>query len=114
MLYCDDLSFEGDDASYKSLKAVLDGSIAAAPENVLIYATSNRRHLLPEYQQENQEARVIDEELHLGAGSTDPAVRAEALRWARARGSRSGRVACQFARDWAGRQPPRPETHSSQ
>ncbi|MEW7980215.1 MAG: ATP-binding protein [gamma proteobacterium symbiont of Phacoides pectinatus] len=153
VLYCDDLSFEGDDASYKSLKAILDGSIAAAPENVLIYATSNRRHLLPEYQQENQEARVIDEELHLGdsaeekislserfglwlsfhpfsqeqylrivdhwlerfgggTGDADPAVRAEALRWARARGSRSGRVACQFARDWAGRQPTRPKTHS--
>ena len=49
ILFCDDLSFEADDASYKSLKAVLDGSIAAPPENVLIYATSNRRHLLPEY-----------------------------------------------------------------
>ncbi len=143
VLYCDDLSFEANDASYKSLKAILDGSVAAAPDNVLIYATSNRRHLLPEFQRENLEARMVDEEIHHGEGveekislserfglwlsfypfgqdqyleivehwlnriGTHPpdheAMRQEALRWALARGSRSGRVAWQFARDWAGR-----------
>ncbi|MCB1858102.1 MAG: ATP-binding protein [Gammaproteobacteria bacterium] len=145
VLFCDDLSFEADDASYKSLKAVLDGSVAAPPENVLIYATSNRRHLLPEYQRENLEARLIDEEIHHGEGveekislserfglwlsfypfnqmqylqivdhwlvafdvakvtETDQSIREAALQWALKRGSRSGRVAWQFARDWAGR-----------
>jgi predicted AAA+ superfamily ATPase len=145
LLYCDDLSFEADDASYKSLKAILDGSVAAPPDNVLIYATSNRRHLLPEFQRENLEARMIDQEIHhgegveekislserfglwlsfypfhqdqyleivdhwlqvLGASTGDPETRRrEALQWALARGSRSGRVAWQFARDWAGRHP---------
>jgi len=146
LLFCDDLSFEADDASYKSLKAILDGSVAAAPENVLIYATSNRRHLLPEYQRENLEARAVDGEIHHGEGveekislserfglwlsfypfkqeeyleivdhwlarlgtpvnSGQEAVRRAALQWALARGSRSGRVAWQFARDWAGRHP---------
>jgi len=145
LLYCDDLSFEADDASYKSLKAILDGSVAAAPENVVIYATSNRRHLLPEFQRENLEARMIDQEIHhgegveekislserfglwlsfypfhqdqyleivdhwiqvLGASTGDLEIRRrEALQWALARGSRSGRVAWQFARDWAGRHP---------
>lgn len=66
ILFSDDLSFEADDASYKSLKAILDGSIAAPPDNVLIYATSNRRHLMPEYMQENLETRVIENELHHG------------------------------------------------
>ncbi len=66
VLYCDDLSFDEGDPAYKPLKAALDGSISAPPENLLIYATSNRRHLLPEFQTENQQARVIDEELHLG------------------------------------------------
>ncbi len=145
VLFCDDLSFEANDASYKSLKAVLDGSIAAPPENVLIYATSNRRHLLPEYNRENLEARQVDGEIHhgesveekislserfglwlsfypynqdqylqivdhwllaLGAPKTTGAsedARAAALEWALMRGSRSGRVALQFARDWAGR-----------
>ena len=143
ILFCDDLSFEADDASYKSLKAVLDGSIAAAPENVLIYATSNRRHLLPEYKQENLDTRVVEGEIHhgegveekislserfglwlsfypfsqqqylqitdhwlqsLGAATTaDSATHRAALQWALQRGSRSGRVAWQFARDWAGR-----------
>lgn len=143
ILFCDDLSFEADDASYKSLKAVLDGSIAAPPENVLIYATSNRRHLLPEYLRENLETRLVGGEIHhsegveekislserfglwlsfypfnqdeylrivdrwletLGAKTTaDEATRAAALQWALKRGSRSGRVALQFARDWAGR-----------
>jgi hypothetical protein len=144
IIYCDDLSFEADDASYKSLKAILDGSISAPPENVLIYATSNRRHLMPEYMRENLEAEVVDGEIHHGetteekislserfglwlsfypfnqeqyldivahwlaqlgskTGIDDEPTRAEALRWARQRGSRSGRVAQQFARDWAGR-----------
>lgn len=143
LIYCDDLSFEAGDASYKTLKAMLDGSIAAAPENVLIYATSNRRHLLPERMDDNQQARLVGTEIHFGEGveerislserfglwlSFQPfnqdeyleivwhwlkrlkvdtpdreAVRTEALRFALARGSRSGRVAYQFARDWAGR-----------
>lgn len=64
IVFCDDLSFEQDDASYKALKSVLDGSINAPPENVLIYATSNRRHLLPEYRSENAESRLIDGEIH--------------------------------------------------
>ena len=145
LLYCDDLSFEADDASYKSLKAILDGSISAPPENVLIYATSNRRHLLPEFKQENQDVHVVEGEIHqnesveekislserfglwlsfypftqeqylaivdhwlsrLGAMTTDEEqTRLEALRFALKRGSRSGRVALQFARDWAGRLP---------
>ncbi|MET0117231.1 MAG: ATP-binding protein [Sedimenticola sp.] len=144
ILFCDDLSFEADDASYKSLKAILDGSIAAPPENVLIYATSNRRHLLPEFMSENLEARVVDRELHhgeaieekvslserfglwlsfypfsqeqyleiadhwlaaMGAVTTaSEEVRGEALRWALKRGSRSGRVAYQFALDRSGRE----------
>ncbi len=66
LIFCDDLSFEKDDASYKALKSVLDGSISAPPDNVLIYATSNRRHLLPEYQHENLEAQMIDGEIHQG------------------------------------------------
>jgi predicted AAA+ superfamily ATPase len=143
IIYCDDLSFEAGDASYKTLKAMLDGSIAAAPEHVLIYATSNRRHLLPERMADNQEARLIGTEIHHGEAVeekislserfgiwlsfypftqdeyldiafhwlkrlkteiSDPdQVRGEALRWALQRGSRSGRVAYQFARDWAGR-----------
>ena len=143
ILFCDDLSFEADDASYKSLKAIMEGSIAATPDNVLIYATSNRRHLLPEYQRENLETQLVGGEIHhseaveekislserfglwlsfypfnqvqylqivafwlnrLG-GRFAADVEAEALRWARQRGSRSGRVAWQFARDWAGRNP---------
>lgn len=66
IVFSDDLSFETGDGSYKALKAVLDGSLAAAPDNVLIYATSNRRHLLPEYQSDNQDARTIDGEIHHG------------------------------------------------
>ena len=142
-MFCDDLSFEANDASYKSLKAILDGSVTAAPENVLVYATSNRRHLLPEFQRENREARMIDDEIHQGESVEEKislserfglwlsfypfkqdqyleivshwlreleadtreqeAIRKAALQWALARGSRSGRVAWQFARDWAGR-----------
>lgn len=142
VIFTDDLSFESDDASYKHLKALLDGSVAAPPENILIYATSNRRHLIPEYMQENLEARPVNGEihhsetveekislserfglwlsfypfdqntylaitehwlLHYGLKLTGEAWE-EALRYALARGSRSGRVANQFARDWAGRQ----------
>ena len=143
VLYCDDLSFEADDASYKALKAVLDGSISVAPSNVLIYATSNRRHLLPEFMSENREARIVDGELHHGEAveekislserfglwlsfhpfnqdtyleivahwlqrlgmpaDLDDEIRRQALEWALTRGSRSGRVAWQFARDQAGR-----------
>ena len=143
ILFCDDLSFEADDPSYKALKAALDGSVAAPPDNLLIYATSNRRHLLPEYFSENRQAQVVDGEIHHGeaveekislserfglwlsfhpfdqqryldicAGWLDaltpdgpPAEaewRADALRFALERGSRSGRVAWQFARDWVG------------
>ncbi|MEE4661647.1 MAG: ATP-binding protein [Halieaceae bacterium] len=66
LLYCDDLSFEADDPSYKTFKAMLEGSIAAPPENLLICATSNRRHLMPEFQQENQETRYLGDEVHPG------------------------------------------------
>lgn len=144
LVFCDDLSFDADDGSYKALKAVLDGSVAAPSENVLICATSNRRHLLPEYMSENRDARMVEGELHHGeaveekislserfgiwlsfhpftqddylavvaywlgelgapAGLDEP-TRALALRWALTRGSRSGRVAYQFARDHVGRQ----------
>jgi predicted AAA+ superfamily ATPase len=141
VIFCDDLSFEASDAGYKSLKVALDGSIAGSADNVLIYATSNRRHLMPEYMGENLEARHIDGEIHpgesteekislserfglwlsfypfdqgqyleiadhwvatLGGKPTEEARRA-ALLWALERGSRSGRVAWQFARDWVGR-----------
>ncbi|MCW5603719.1 MAG: ATP-binding protein [Burkholderiales bacterium] len=144
VLYCDDLSFEADEPGYKALKVVLDGSIAAASENCLIYATSNRRHLMPEYMHENLEYKHVGEEIHPGETSEEKVSLSErfglwvsfypfdqdhylrivavwlehfgatgvrtdevhkaALQWALARGSRSGRVAWQFARDWAGRQ----------
>ena len=144
VLYCDDLSFEAEDPSYKALKALLDGSVSVAPDNVLIYATSNRRHLLPEFFSENLDARVVDEEIHPGEAVEEKVslsdrfglwisfhpfgqaqylaivhhwlvrlgaepepwaeIEAEALRWALARGSRSGRTAHQYARDRAGRQ----------
>src|SRR5262249_9821127 len=143
IIYCDDLSFEADESGFKALKVVLDGSVAAASENCLIYATSNRRHLMPEYMGENLEYKHVGEEIHPGETSeekvslsdrfglwvsfypfdqedylrvvavwlehfkapgahTEAAQRA-ALQWALARGSRSGRVAWQFARDWAGK-----------
>ena len=143
MIFCDDLSFEASEAGYKALKVALDGSIAAPSENVLIYATSNRRHLMPEYMQENLEYHRVGEEIHPGETSEekislserfglwvsfypfdqdgyleivahwlhamdcDPEdverAHSEALQWALGRGSRSGRVAWQFARDYAGR-----------
>jgi predicted AAA+ superfamily ATPase len=144
LLYCDDLSFEAEDPSYKALKALLDGSISVPPDNVLIYATSNRRHLLPEFFSENLDTKVIDDEIHPGEAIEEKVslsdrfglwisfhpfgqaqyleivrhwleqlgarpepwevIEAEALRWALARGSRSGRTAHQYARDFAGRQ----------
>lgn len=143
ILFCDDLSFEEGEAAYKALKSVLDGSVAAVPDNVLIYATSNRRHLMPEYHDENLQARHVDGEVHPGEaveekislserfglwlsfypfsqdeylavvnhwlgvfGVAEPVIaesRQDALQWALMRGSRSGRVGWQFARDLAGR-----------
>ena len=144
IVFCDDLSFEEGESGYKALKSTLDGSVAAATPNVLIYATSNRRHLLPEYMKENlsythtddgevHPGEVIEEKISLSerfglwvsfypftqdeyliitaqwlssfavSGARIEAARAEALVWALERGSRSGRVAYQFARDYAGR-----------
>ncbi len=141
IIFCDDLSFEAGESAYKALKSVLDGSVAAAPDNVLIYATSNRRHLMPEYFAENLETHRVGDEIHPGEameekislserfglwvsfypfdqdaylaivalwlqhfGATPAetaAAEREALNWALGRGSRSGRVAWQFAKDWA-------------
>ncbi|NMM75653.1 ATP-binding protein [Acidovorax sp. SRB_24] len=144
IVFCDDLSFEDGEPGYKALKSILDGSIAAATPNVLIYATSNRRHLLPEYMRENLSYTHTDDgEVHPGEGVEEKislserfglwvsfypfsqdeyltivaqwlaalgvdaaaieAARPQALVWALERGSRSGRVAYQFARDFAGR-----------
>ena len=144
ILFCDDLSFEPSEAAgYKALKVVLDGSVATTSENLLIYATSNRRHLMPEYMQENLETKHFGEEIHPGETVEEKISlserfglwvsfypfdqddflaiathwlreldcregeiaksRQEALQWALQRGSRSGRVAWQFARDYAGR-----------
>ncbi|GHB22566.1 ATP-binding protein [Salinicola rhizosphaerae] len=66
VVYCDDLSFEGSDDAYKALKSVLDGTLTGPPDNVLLYATSNRRHLLPESMSDNQETRLVEGELHHG------------------------------------------------
>ena len=144
IVFCDDLSFEEGEPGYKALKSILDGSIAAATPNVLIYATSNRRHLLPEYMTENltythtadgevHPGEVVEEKISLserfglwvsfypfsqdeyltivaqwlssfGVDRTAiEAARPASLGWALERGSRSGRVAYQFARDFAGR-----------
>ena len=148
VVFCDDLSFEEGESSYKALKVALDGSIAATSENVLIYATSNRRHLMPEQMRDNLATRhvdrgdgnveihpadVVEEKISLserfglwlsfypfrqdeylaivgewmrqhGCDAAEIArAEGDALRWALERGSRSGRVAHQFARDWAGR-----------
>ena len=144
IVFCDDLSFEEGEPGYKALKSILDGSIAAATPNVLIYATSNRRHLLPEYMTENltythtengevHPGEVVEEKISLSErfglwvsfypfsqdeyltivaqwlssfGVGEPAIaaaRPESLVWALQRGSRSGRVAYQFARDYAGK-----------
>ncbi|MGY4827941.1 ATP-binding protein [Sphaerotilaceae bacterium SBD11-9] len=144
IVFCDDLSFDEGEAGYKALKSILDGSVSQASDNVLIYATSNRRHLLPEYMKENlsythtedgevHPGEVIEEKISLserfglwvsfypftqdeylaivaqwlrGQGVSEEAIaaaRQESLVWALERGSRSGRVAYQFARDYAGR-----------
>ncbi len=144
IVYCDDLSFEEGEPGYKALKSILDGSVAQACDNVLIYATSNRRHLLPEYMPENlsyqhtedgevHPGEVVEEKISLserfglwvsfypftqaeylaivaqwlrGFGVDEAgiaAARAESLVWALERGSRSGRVAFQFAKDYSGR-----------
>jgi len=66
IVYCDDLSFEGHDDAYKALKSVLDGALTGPPENVLLYATSNRRHLMPESMDDNAGSRLVEEELHHG------------------------------------------------
>ncbi|WP_332743693.1 ATP-binding protein [Hydrogenophaga sp.] len=143
IVFCDDLSFEDGEPGYKALKSILDGSVSAASPNVLIYATSNRRHLLPEYMKENltythtaegevHPGEVVEEKISLserfglwvsfypfsqdeyltivaqwlssfGVSAIDIATaRPQALVWALERGSRSGRVAYQFARDYAG------------
>jgi len=144
IIFCDDLSFEEGEPGYKALKSILDGSVAASTPNVLIYATSNRRHLLPEYMTENLTfSRADDGEIHPGEvveekislserfglwvsfypfsqdeyliivaqwlssfGIDQNAIekaRPASLVWALERGSRSGRVAYQFARDYAGK-----------
>jgi len=148
VVFCDDLSFDAGEAGYKALKVMLDGSISGGAGNVLIYATSNRRHLLPEYFSENLETRHVGEEVHPGESveekislserfglwisfypfSQDDYLAAvagwlahfgvkpastpkdekarmhEALQWALQRGSRSGRVAWQYAKNFAGAQ----------
>ena len=145
IVFCDDLSFDEGEPGYKALKSILDGSIAAATPNVLVYATSNRRHLLPEYMKDNlsythtddgevHPGEVIEEKISLSErfglwvsfypfsqdeylaivaqwlsslgvdAAAIAAARPQALVWALERGSRSGRVAYQFARDFAGRQ----------
>jgi predicted AAA+ superfamily ATPase len=144
VVFCDDLSFDEGEPGYKALKSILDGSVAESSDNVLIYATSNRRHLLPEYMKENLSYRhtddgevhpgeVVEEKISLserfglwvsfypfsqdeylaivaqwlhgfGVGAQAiAAARQESLVWALERGSRSGRVAYQFAKDYAGR-----------
>ena len=146
LIFCDDLSFEDGESGYKALKSILDGSVAASSPNVLIYATSNRRHLLPEYLRDNlSHRRDEDGELHPGEAVEEKislserfglwisfypfsqdeylcvvrqwlghfgvpeaaieAARAQALVWALERGARNGRVAYQFARDYAGNHP---------
>jgi predicted AAA+ superfamily ATPase len=144
IVYCDDLSFDEGEPGYKALKSILDGSVSQASDNVLIYATSNRRHLLPEYMSENltykhtedgevHPGEVVEEKISLSERFglwvsfypftqaeylaivaqwlrffevDEPAIaaaRQESLVWALERGSRSGRVAYQFAKDYSGR-----------
>ena len=151
IVFCDDLSFDDGERGYKALKSILDGSISAASDNLLIYATSNRRHLLPEAMKDNltythtedgevHPGEVIEEKIslserfglwisfypfsqpeylaimaqwlqHFGATpAATLAARQPSLVWALERGSRSGRVAYQFARDWAGRDPAADDT----
>jgi len=146
IVFCDDLTFDAGEPGYKALKVMLDGTIAAASTDLLIYATSNRRHLLPEYFSENLETKHVGEEVHPGESVEEkislserfglwisfypfsqddylaavaswldalgvPAARTkrdaqardrDAVQFALQRGSRSGRVAWQFARGYAG------------
>jgi predicted AAA+ superfamily ATPase len=148
IVFSDDLSFEANDPGFKALKSVLDGGVAAAPDNLIVVATSNRRHLMPEFMYENLDAtHTSDGEIHPGEtteekvslserfglwlsfhpfdqetylriaahwvkelGSTgtagSQAMRKAALLWALERGGRSGRIAQQFARDWAAKHAP--------
>lgn len=142
IIFCDDLSFEASDPGYKALKVVLDGSISATSENVLVYATSNRKHLMPEFMAENLETQYVGEEIRpgetseekislserfglwlsfyafdqdeylrvaehwlmqLGVKDLNEETRRAALMFSLTRGARSGRVAYQFAHDYAGR-----------
>ncbi|MBI3479518.1 MAG: ATP-binding protein [Nitrosomonadales bacterium] len=143
ILYCDDLSFNADEPGYQALKAALDGSLVAFSDNLLIYATSNRRHLMPESMQDNLATKYVGDEIHPAesveekislserfglwvsfypfdqdeylaivaywlrhfglTGDVDENTRQAALQWSIQRGSRSGRVGWQFARDRAGR-----------
>ena len=143
ILYCDDLSFNANEPGYQALKAALDGSLVTFSDNLLIYATSNRRHLMPESMQDNLATKYAGEEIHPAesveekislserfglwvsfypftqdeyltivahwlqhfglSGEMDAVARQASLQWAIQRGSRSGRVGWQFARDWAGR-----------
>jgi predicted AAA+ superfamily ATPase len=144
IIFCDDLSFEEGEGGYKALKSILDGSVSATTANVLIYVTSNRRHLLPEYMKDNlsyqhtadgeiHPGEVVEEKISLSErfglwvsfypfsqdeylsivgqwlssfavpAAAIEAAHAEALVWALERGSRSGRVAYQFAKDYAGK-----------
>ncbi len=152
IIFCDDLTFDAGDAGYKALKVMLDGSITSGAPNIVIYATSNRRHLLPEYFSENLETKHVGDEVHPGesveekislserfglwvsfypftqddylaavrgwlahfgvkaaaAGRDDEARLRDALQWALQRGSRSGRVAWQYARNVAGSEATKP------
>ena len=144
IVFCDDLSFDEGEPGYKALKSILDGSVSQSSDNVLVYATSNRRHLLPEYMKENLSYQhTEDGEVHPGEGVEEKislserfglwvsfypfsqdeylaivaqwlrglgvgealvaAARQESLVWALERGSRSGRVAFQFAKDYSAR-----------
>ena len=144
IVFCDDLSFDEQDSTYRALKVVLDGSVLSTPDNLIIYATSNRRHLVPERRADNLDAQPTDGEIHQSEAVEEkislserfglwlsfhpfnqsryldivdhwlielkvPAApnnmtRTAALQWALLHGSRSGRAAYQFAKDWAGRQ----------
>ncbi len=142
IIFCDDLSFEADEPNYKALKVALDGSISANSDNVLVYASSNRKHLMPEFMAENLQTQYVGEEVrpadsveekislserfglcltfyafdqdeyltvakrwlaHYGISKMDEKVRHQALLFSHTRGARSGRVAYQFARDYAGK-----------
>lgn len=144
IVFIDDLSFAEHEPGYASLKAALDGSLAGPADNVLIYATSNRRHLMPEYMAENLETKHLGGEVHPGeateekislsdrfgvwvsfyamdqdsylaiarhwatqlGATVDERFERAALQWSLGRGARNGRVAWQFARDWAGTHTP--------